>query len=86
MGGKRTGAGKYFFCLLAVLICLSLAQCGSYENSSGRSAIWQKIFPRDDARERLLHAQELMKQNNYDLAADENKKVLILEPTVSGHT
>jgi len=78
MGGERTGTGKHVFCCLAVLICLSLPGCGSFDNAYDRSPVLRMLWPRDEAKEHLMYAQKLLAQGDYQAALEENQKVITL--------
>jgi len=78
MGGERTGTRKHFFCFLAVLICLLLSGCEAFDNTLNRSPVLRTLWPRDEPREHLVRAQELLVQGEYEAALEEDRKVLSL--------
>ena len=74
MGGKRTGTGKYVHCCVAILTCLLLSQCAALD----RSPLLQSLLPRDESRQHLVQAQQLLAQGDYETALKENQKALSL--------
>ena len=65
MGGKRTGARKYFYICVAGIIVMSLAGCAAL---TGLQRKW-------NARESLAAAQKYMEQGDYEAALRETLKV-----------
>jgi outer membrane protein assembly factor BamD (BamD/ComL family) len=74
MGRKRTGTGKHVHFCIAILTCLLLSQCAALD----RSPLVQRLLPRDESRQRLIRAQKLLVQGDYEAALEENQKVLSL--------
>ncbi len=68
MGGKQTGAWKYFFYCLACLISLSLFHC----------AVIDELIKREKAKGSLRQGQKLLTQGSYDKALNDFQKALAL--------
>lgn len=73
MGGKRTGARKYFYIFVAGMIVMSLAGCAVL---TGLKTKW-------NARESLTSARKYMEQGDYEAALRENLKVAAVHGSVS---
>ena len=72
MGRERTWTRKYVYLCIAILTFLFLSGCATLEE------IRIKMLGQKEARQYLLHSQELLVQGDYEGALRENQKVISL--------
>jgi hypothetical protein len=74
MGGNRTGVRKHILLYVALLTCLSIANCASPEGPRVNETVL--TVPAEGAREHLVGGQKALARHNYQVSLQEFEAAL----------